>query len=139
MRASDADRDRVAEILREAHGEGRLRQDELLERVEATYSAQTFRDLDRVIEDLPIPRRPPGVLARTPRSALPETRPGVGRRLVRGFLTFQWWVYLSVVLLCVMIWALTDPQNFWPGWVAGPWGVVLGVGELAYRTRRPRA
>jgi hypothetical protein len=56
MRASDADRDRVAEVLRKGAGEGRLEPDELEERLEAAYSATTLADLDALTRDLP--RRP---------------------------------------------------------------------------------
>ena len=56
MRASDAERDRVVEMLREGAGEGRLEPDELEERLEAAYSARTLADLDALTRDLP--RRP---------------------------------------------------------------------------------
>ena len=140
MRAGDDDRDRVAEILREAHGEGRLGQEELLERVEATYAARTYRDLDRIIEDLPVARRPTAAVARQFQAG-PPARRLTARRVARGFLNASWWVYASVVAMCVVIWLLTAAdgggfENFWPIWVAGPWGVVLGVGELAYRSKQ---
>jgi hypothetical protein len=54
MRVSDADRHRVAEILREAAGEGRLDIDELDERLEATYAAKTYADLVPITVDLPV-------------------------------------------------------------------------------------
>ena len=50
---SDADRDRVADILREALAEGRLTADEHAERVEGVYRAKTVGDLEPLIEDLP--------------------------------------------------------------------------------------
>ncbi|GAA3753652.1 hypothetical protein HDA32_004437 [Spinactinospora alkalitolerans] len=53
MRASDADRDRVAEILREAAGEGRITLDELDERLDRTYRARTYDDLAPLTADLP--------------------------------------------------------------------------------------
>jgi len=52
MRASDADREAVAEILRDATADGRLGMDEIDERLTATYAARTFGDLDRVTGDL---------------------------------------------------------------------------------------
>ena len=58
VRASDADRERTADHLREQAGEGRLEPDELEERLERTFSAQTLADLDGVTADLP-PRREP--------------------------------------------------------------------------------
>lgn len=53
MRASDIDRERFAERLRDAAGEGRLTMDELEERLELVYSAKTFAQLEPVVKDLP--------------------------------------------------------------------------------------
>ncbi|SNX63759.1 cell wall-active antibiotic response 4TMS protein YvqF [Streptomyces sp. TLI_55] len=53
LRASDADRDRVADILREALAEGRLTADEHAERVEGVLAAKTVGELDAFIQDLP--------------------------------------------------------------------------------------
>lgn len=53
MRVSDADRDRVAEVLREATGDGRLTFDELEERLTRTYAAKTYGDLEEITSDLP--------------------------------------------------------------------------------------
>jgi hypothetical protein len=39
LRASDTDRERVAEVLREAAGDGRLTLEELDERLDAVYAA----------------------------------------------------------------------------------------------------
>ncbi len=54
LRASDADRERVAEILRRAAAEGRLSLDELDERLSAVYAAKTYADLVPVTHDLPV-------------------------------------------------------------------------------------
>ena len=59
MRASDADRDRVMDVLRVAAGEGRLTPDELDERLEAALSARTFGELAALTADLVA--APPGV------------------------------------------------------------------------------
>jgi hypothetical protein len=53
MRISDTDRHQVAEILRQAAGEGRLDLGELDERLEATYAARTYADLVPITMDLP--------------------------------------------------------------------------------------
>ena len=53
LRISDEDRHQVAEILREAAGEGRIDLDELDERLEATYAARTYADLVPITLDLP--------------------------------------------------------------------------------------
>jgi hypothetical protein len=52
MRASDADRDRVMEVLRAAAGEGRLTLDELDERLEAALSSRTLGELATLTADL---------------------------------------------------------------------------------------
>src|SRR6202012_6037329 len=53
MRASDADRERVANVLREAAGDGRLTMDELDERLDAAYPAKTYAELEPITHDLP--------------------------------------------------------------------------------------
>jgi hypothetical protein len=53
LRISDQERQQVAEVLRQAAGEGRIDLDELDERLEATYSAKTYADLLPITADLP--------------------------------------------------------------------------------------
>jgi len=53
LRASDADRDSVAERLNKAFSEGRLSKDEYDSRLESAFSARTYADLDQVLIDLP--------------------------------------------------------------------------------------
>ena len=60
MRASDADRDRVLEVLRAAAGDGRLTADELDERVEAALSSRTLGELALLTADLVAPPGLPG-------------------------------------------------------------------------------
>jgi hypothetical protein len=54
FRASDADRERVAERLRHATAEGRLGGDEFEGRLEALYAARTYGELDALLADLPV-------------------------------------------------------------------------------------
>ncbi|MDZ5660443.1 DUF1707 domain-containing protein [Nocardioides sp. S-58] len=75
MRISDADRQRVADVLRDAAGEGRIDLDELEERLELTWQAKTYGELVPITLDLqaagpvtppataPVPRTPPGLPA----------------------------------------------------------------------------
>jgi hypothetical protein len=58
IRASDADRDRYAEILREAMAEGRIDAEEHGERIDAVYSAKTVGELEPLVKDLPVAGRP---------------------------------------------------------------------------------
>ena len=53
LRVSYEDRDRVAEQLRVAAGDGRLSAEELDERLEAALTARTYAELARVTRDLP--------------------------------------------------------------------------------------
>jgi hypothetical protein len=53
MRASDADRDRTAALLREHLAAGRLDEEEFQERLEKAYAAKTLGDLDELMTDLP--------------------------------------------------------------------------------------
>jgi uncharacterized protein DUF1707 len=53
LRASDADREQVAEQLRDALAEGRLDMEEFEERLEATYKARTYGELEPITRDLP--------------------------------------------------------------------------------------
>ncbi|HEY6497727.1 MAG TPA: DUF1707 domain-containing protein [Trebonia sp.] len=53
LRASDADRERVANVLRESAGDGRLTLDELDERLDAVYAAKTYAELEPITHDLP--------------------------------------------------------------------------------------
>lgn len=54
MRASDSERERVAERLRDAVAEGRLDMEEFEERLDATYKARTHGELEPLVRDLPV-------------------------------------------------------------------------------------
>ncbi|MGW0554686.1 DUF1707 SHOCT-like domain-containing protein [Streptomyces sp. NPDC002926] len=56
IRASDADRDRIADILRDALAEGRLDAEEHSERIDAVYRAKTVGELEPLVRDLPVAR-----------------------------------------------------------------------------------
>ena len=63
IRASDADRAAVTQILEHAVGQGMLTLDEYTERVDVVLAARTRAELDTVIADLPHVRRQPAVSA----------------------------------------------------------------------------
>jgi hypothetical protein len=117
LRVSDADRDRVADRLRAAAGEGRLTADELEERVERALSARTDAELEPLVSDLPAPagRRPP------------PSRRAWDSEHVRA--------YVAVNVMLVAIWALTGAGYFWPIWPILGWGI--GVVADAGRLRGP--
>jgi hypothetical protein len=74
LRASDAEREHVATLLRHAATEGRLQPEELDERMGAALSARTYGELEEVLFDLPasarLPERQTRSLARRPVMAL---------------------------------------------------------------------
>ncbi len=130
LRAADADRQGVAQRLREALDEGRLDLGEYDERLQRTYAAKTYGELDQVVADLPgtVPASQ-SRLARTPDTTLPgavvpaSSQP---RRAVPGWLVATWGSWFTSSLVCTVIWLATGASgSFWPIWVIGPWGAVL--------------
>jgi hypothetical protein len=69
-RASDADRDQVAEVLHTAYAEGRITLEEHQERTQAALQARTFDDLTGLTADL------------VPQQALPIHPNAAGKQLV---------------------------------------------------------
>jgi hypothetical protein len=61
LRASDADRERVANILNQAMSEGRLDIAELDERLRKAYAAKTLGELEPLTADLPVAGATPAV------------------------------------------------------------------------------
>jgi Domain of unknown function (DUF1707) len=117
MRAADADRERVAERLRIALDEGRLNLQEYDERLREAYAAKTYGELDKLLVDLP-------------GTAVAQADPAERYPATRLWLADMWSGWARVVGICVAIWAISavssgELTNFWPVWVAGPWGAVL--------------
>lgn len=55
MRASDADREAIAERLRDGFAEGRLDTEEFEQRLDAVYASRTLSELRPLVRDLPQP------------------------------------------------------------------------------------
>jgi hypothetical protein len=55
MRASDSDREKVAKVLHDAMGDGRLSLAELDERLAVVYASKTIGELIPLTSDLPVP------------------------------------------------------------------------------------
>jgi len=93
VRASDADRELVVETLRQAAGDGRLTLEELDQRLEAAHAAETYADLEKLTEDLPVAQ-----LAGPVGGSLPAQRFGgkptsrFGIALMSGFRRGGHWV-----------------------------------------------
>ncbi|MCA1675181.1 MAG: DUF1707 domain-containing protein [Actinobacteria bacterium] len=121
IRASDAEREHVAEILRTATGAGLLGLDEVEERLAACYAARYRTDLEPLTADLP----DTGTLL----AATPQARAAARRRL-------GWHAALVAVLaaLLVVAWTLSDAEFFWP-----VWPIAFLVFGLARHIRRVRS
>jgi hypothetical protein len=133
MRAADADRQRVAEQLRAALGEGRLDLHEYDERLQRAYAAKTYGDLDGLLADLPgsLAVQPPAPAAVRPATA--------GANPTAEWLGQIWGTWFFVVGITSVVWgvsslAAAEVLYFWPIWVGVPWGlflVLVTVGGLA--------
>jgi hypothetical protein len=104
QRISDAERHQVAEILRQAAGDGRIDLDELDERLEATYAARTYADLVPITHDLPVAgsARPVAQTGRSPEVVNgPRSERGVA--IMGGFERKGVWTVPEVLtVVCVM-------------------------------------
>ena len=58
LRAGDADREAIAERLRNSHSEGRLDVQEFQDRLDRCYQAKTVGELEQLVADLPRERLP---------------------------------------------------------------------------------
>jgi hypothetical protein len=105
LRISDKERHQVAEILREAAGEGRLDLDELDQRLEQTYAARTYADLVPITFDLPAhPHARPVV---RPAAASPQVVPGADKESHLAILSGLsrkgvWVVPRHMSIMCLM-------------------------------------
>jgi len=99
LRASDADRDAVAERLRQAAIEGRLEPHELEERLHTALRARTYSELDRLVSDLPR-RSPP-----------PRPRPATG--LAAVLLAGMVRVFVVLLVLAALLTALAVTAAWW--------------------------
>ena len=125
LRASDADRERVVDLLRDHAAAGRLSTEELEERTAAALAARTQGELDALLSDLP-GRRDRGRA---------EARREAARRGFAEHLR----AYVMVMALLVAIWALTGMGYFWPVWPALGWGIGIWCHASATPRRRGTA
>jgi hypothetical protein len=102
LRASDADREAVAERLRGAAVEGRLEPDELEQRLDAALRARTYGELGRLTADLPSPR-----VARRPRAPV----------AARSALALAMPVALTMATVVAVVIAVAIVAAGWMVWV----------------------
>ena len=101
LRASDAERAQIIELLRRHHQDGRLTGEELAERIERVNAATTFGDLDASMANLPRllpPLAPPTVTVQ-------ERTPGAARQTFYRVL----FAYMVINLFLIGIWAYSIP------------------------------
>src|SRR4051794_37944176 len=110
VRASDADREQVVDLLRDHYGAGRLSEDDLSERIESAYDARTVSDLEVLVADLPFPR-----------ATTPRRRSGLDAS-VRIHVS----IFLIVNAMLIGIWAASGGGYFWPIWPILGWGIGRG-------------
>jgi hypothetical protein len=159
LRAADSDRQFVADRLRTALNEGRLDLSEYDERLQRTYGAKTYGELDRVLDDLPptvsqehstvapatsgAPGVQGGYATSGPRGGYgTPAAPPAGDQRRRGtsqFLIALWGSWLTTTLICMVIYVASDFGGYpWPIWVAGPWGAILLARTImAYASGNP--
>ncbi len=114
MRIGDAEREHTAGLLGQHFTMGRLTMNELQDRLDAVYTARTRADATDLLADLPAEPQSHDVAARPPRRT-PRT---------------PWTPWALTGAICLLVWIATSlaqgrPLLFWPGWVIGPWGIVL--------------
>ena len=98
--ASEADRERCAQALREAHAAGRIDHEELEERLALVVAARTSLELRAARRGLPL----------TP----PRPAPGMLGRLHRAALGLHAAAYTGANGTAVGVWALAGEGFFWP-------------------------
>lgn len=123
MRASDADRDVVADVLADAYADGRLDQDEFTQRSEAATTAKLLGDLPSLIDDL-VPMAEANHDLATISTAEIEER---ARRHWRASVRNAFLGMLMPSLITTAIWIATGLGYPWPLWV------VLGTGSNLVR------
>ena len=148
FRASHADRQLVADRLRQALDEGRLTLDEYDGRVTEAYAASTYADLNSLLRDIPTQsgvleiRPPSGQPAPAPPAGRPP-RPAAQRRRVPLAISILWTIWTGIVAINVAVWliVMVTTGNLiypWPIWVAGPTGAALLADTIGVQAMRHR-
>jgi hypothetical protein len=105
LRASDADRDVVNDLLGTAYAEGRLTPDELDERSDRVAQSRTLGDLPPILDDLVAPT----AVARGPGRLRAEAEQHYRQQRTNAF-----WRFLTTTLICWAIWAAIGAGFPWP-------------------------
>ena len=130
IRASDADRDRTAALLREHHAAGRLTAEEFNERLDKAYAAKTLGELDQLLSDLPgidlyqLPDRSVERRGSTSFPGLPWLLAPRGGGVSPAWRT-AWGSLAAVGLVAFLVWLTSGHPGLWVLWVAGVCGLFL--------------
>lgn len=135
LRASDADRERVAAALREHCAVGRLTMAELDERLGQAYAARTLGDLAAVTHDLPEiePELPVPAEHSVTEHHLPAPPPMPSLPAARGSVSLRQSVtgWLAMTIVLNVIWVLSGVtggfSDYWPGWPMGVGAAIIGA------------
>ena len=141
LRAADADRAAVADVLGAHMSAGRLSVAEYDERLARAYASRTYGELDQLTADLPAPVPAPATAAAAepaaggahsaqPSPAWTHGMSACGSWAGGSSLRAAWASWLTTALIVIGIWAATSIASTdwiypWPIWVIGPWGAVL--------------
>jgi hypothetical protein len=110
LRASDADRERIAERLRHAAAEGRILAEELEERLELAFTARTYGELDAVVADLPGKS-----VAPRPRSTMRTwVAPAVGLAIA---------IPIALAVIAAIVFVVTGVLAMWGLWLFVGWWI----------------
>lgn len=124
LRSADTDREIVHRVLIDAFSDGRLDREEFDQRSDAVSASKTLGELPGFVGDL-IPASPLGspVLRRTDVEAKVAAKYRQERRQAV-------WTFVSVSLVCWVIWVLTSVDDMLRGGTGFPWPlfVMLGTG-----------
>lgn len=126
MRASDADRDVVLEVLTEAYADGRLDREELDARSAATHTARTLGELLPPLDGLVSTRRPADRGGVLPAAQLEERAVEAWRKERREAL----WGLLSVSAIVWTVWAFTSGFGSFPWPVCVTLAALLNLGRI---------
>lgn len=116
LRASDADRQLVVQVVTEAFADGRLDREEYDERAAAVLAARTLGELPPLVADL-VPDRPLVVPGGRAELATASTHDLEGRAAEkwRADRREALGAFLTVTLICWVIWVVVMPGGFpWP-------------------------
>ena len=118
IRASDADRERVVEILRQHTAEGRITAEEFDERMAAAYGARTLGALAELTTDLPVD------LAEHARRQTELAKKAKPHRPLSRQVRQEFSGLVSLGIVLTVVWVISGAGYYWPVW---PLGIIAAI------------